>query len=181
MWIGVWLGKCRGNWTNSTCLIWGKSSGADFWKHLRTCMIHLGFTSCKADPDVWLREALKDDGSQYWEYVLLYVDDCLCISNNAEKVIRNEIGRYFIIKEKSIVIPDIYLGNKVTKVTLENGVEAWSLSSSQYVQNAVKNVESYLKRRNLCLPKRANSPFTTGYRPETDVSPELDPIMAAYY
>ena len=32
----------------------GKSSGADFWKHLRTCIIHLGFISCKAGPDVWM-------------------------------------------------------------------------------------------------------------------------------
>ena len=87
-------------------------------------MIHLGLESCKADPDVWMREALKDDGSTYWEYVLLYVDDCLCISMNAEKVIKTEIGRYFIIKPNSVGSPDIYLGNKVTKVTLENDVEA---------------------------------------------------------
>ena len=33
----------------------GKCSGADFcWKHLRSCMAHLGFTSCKADPDIWM-------------------------------------------------------------------------------------------------------------------------------
>ena len=30
----------------------GKSSGADFWKHLRSCMTHLGFTSCKADTNI---------------------------------------------------------------------------------------------------------------------------------
>ena len=30
----------------------GKSSGADFWKHLRSCMTHLGFTSCKADNNI---------------------------------------------------------------------------------------------------------------------------------
>lgn len=60
-------------------------------------------------------------------------------------------------------------------------MEKWSLSSSQYVQNAVNNVETYLKKKNLSLLKRANSPFTTGYRPETDVTPKLDQIMAAYY
>ena len=30
------------------------------------------------------------------------------------------------------------------KVQLENGVNAWPFSSSQYVQTAVKNVEAYL-------------------------------------
>ena len=56
----------------------GKSTGSDYWKHIRTCMEHLRFASCKADPDVWMREAVTPDGSEYWEYVLLYVDDALC-------------------------------------------------------------------------------------------------------
>ena len=33
----------------------GKSSSDDFWKHLISCMIHLGFSSCKAYPDIWMR------------------------------------------------------------------------------------------------------------------------------
>ena len=33
--------------------------------------------------------------SQYWEYVLLYADDCLVISDNGEKILREEIGKYF--------------------------------------------------------------------------------------
>ena len=32
-----------------------KSAGALYRHHLATCMEHLGFESCKADPDVWLR------------------------------------------------------------------------------------------------------------------------------
>ena len=43
----------------------GKSTGRDFHKHLRDCMLHLHFTSCPADPDVWMRPAKKDDGSEY--------------------------------------------------------------------------------------------------------------------
>ncbi len=30
----------------------GKSAGADYWRHVRTTVQELGFTSCKADPDV---------------------------------------------------------------------------------------------------------------------------------
>ena len=42
----------------------GNSSGADFWKHLCSCMKHLKFNSCKADPDIWMREgAQSNDGS----------------------------------------------------------------------------------------------------------------------
>ena len=54
-----------------------KSAGRDFRNHLRDCMDHLGFTSCVADPDLWLRVAKKKDGTEYYEYMLLYVDDAL--------------------------------------------------------------------------------------------------------
>ena len=65
----------------------GKVSGRDFWHHLRDCMDHLGFTLCQADPDVWRRAATKPDGEEYFEYVLLYVDDCLVISHKPEAIL----------------------------------------------------------------------------------------------
>ena len=152
------------------------SSGADCWKHFRSCIAHLGFTSYKADPDIWMREGKKDDGSVYWEYVLLYVDDALWISNNAENVLRNEIGKYFVMKPGSIGPPKIYLGNKVSKVTLDNDVDAWSFSSSQYVKNAVVNVEAYLCKLGKSLPRKVTAPLTMDYRPEIDTTAEVDPI-----
>ena len=122
----------------------GKTSGRDFRNRLRSCMEFINFTSCPADPDVWMRPAIKSDGTKCYDYVLLYVDDALVVSENAESFLRNESGRYFELKEESIGPPDHYLGGKVRKVQLENGVYAWAVSSSQYVQTAVKNVEVYL-------------------------------------
>ena len=160
----------------------GKSAGRDFRNHLRSCMDHLGFKSCRADPDVWMRPATKKDGSQYWEYVLLYVDDCLVISEKGESVLRNEIGKYFTLKQNSIGPPDIYLGGKMSKVRLENGLYAWAFGSSQYIQAAVKNVEDYLRRMNLpALPKKADLPITRDYRPEIDISLELTPNDASHF
>ena len=159
----------------------GKLAGKDFWTHLRSCMKFLGFTSCQADPDIWMREAVKPDGSQYWEYVLLYVDDCLVISDNGEKILRNEIGKYFKLKEASIGPPDIYRGGKMRKVELENGAKAWSFSSSQYVQEAVRNVEVYLNERKKKLASKAGSPISNNYRPEIDETDELNLADAAYY
>ena len=46
---------------------------------------------------------------------------------------------------------------------------------------AVKNIESYLKKRDESLPKRATSPWTRDYRPETDTSPELFESESSYY
>jgi len=55
----------------------GKTAGRDFRNHLRACMHHLQFSSCPADPDVWMRPAKKADGSSCYEYILLYTDDAL--------------------------------------------------------------------------------------------------------
>jgi len=159
----------------------GKSAGRDFRNHLRACMSHLGFVPCRADPDVWMRPALKSDGSEYWEFVLIYTDDTLVVSENGESLLRTEIGKYFELKEESIGPPDIYLGGKMRKITLENGAKAWAFSSSQYVQAAVSNVEDYLRERHLQLPTKSNTPLSSNYRPEIDVSPELNEIDAAYY
>jgi len=42
-------------------------------------MKHLGYESCLADPDLWMRLAVNNNGVEYYEYMLLYVDDCLCV------------------------------------------------------------------------------------------------------
>ena len=160
----------------------GKISGADFWHHLRSCMEdQLGFESCMADPDVWRREATRKDGSKYWEYVLLYVDDVLVISDNARAVIEKEIGRFWELKEESIGPPNQYLGGHLRQAKMPNGIMAWVFGSSKYVQDAVKNVETYLKKKGESLPAKARTPLSSGYRPEIDTSEELGPEDASYY
>ena len=81
----------------------GKSAGWDYWLHLRSCMEFLGFTPCKADADACLDErSKKSDRATHWEYVLLYVNECLHDSIDPEIIIKNEIGMYFKVKEPSI-------------------------------------------------------------------------------
>ena len=162
----------------------GKVAGRDFRNHLRSCMEFLNFKSCLADPDVWMRPAMKSEGNTYYEYILLYGDDALVVSENVESILRNELGRYFHLKEELISPPKVYLGGRVHKVHLENGVWAWSFSSSQYVQSAIKNVEEYVGRpenSHLKIPSKAETPLTMSYRPELDVLSELMPRDSAYY
>ena len=82
----------------------GNSAGSDFRNHMRSCMRHLDFESCPSDPDVWMRPVKKSDGSKYYEYVLLYTDDVLCISENAEYILR-DIGKYFELNPGSVGPP----------------------------------------------------------------------------
>ena len=160
----------------------GKCAGRDFWHHLRSCMKFLGFESSRADPDVWMRESVREDGfTKYYEYVLLYTDDCLVISDHGERVLRNEIGKYFSLKEASIGAPLQYLGGKLRMVELENGQKCWAFGSGQYVGEAVQNVLTYLKKRGEGLVAKAPTPMSSGYRPEIDITPELGEEDAAYY
>ena len=75
----------------------------------------------------------KSHGSLYYEYILLYTDDALVVGENAETILRKELGRYFELKEESIGPPSTYLGGRVRKVELKTGVQCWAFSSSQYV------------------------------------------------
>ena len=118
-----------------------RSAGASFSRHIADCMRHLGYNSCKADPDVWYKPMVRpDDGEKYYSYMLLYVDDCLCIHHDAETALQ-QLDKYFQMKPGTIGDPDIYLGGKLRKVQLNNGVWAWGMSPSKYVQDAVRNSE----------------------------------------
>jgi hypothetical protein len=100
-------------------------------------MGHLGFSSSRGVSNVWMRLLKRTTGVAYYEYVLLYVDDVLVISERAEKVQRTEIGQHFVLREESIGKPTNYLGGKLHEVTLDNGTTAWAFGSFQYVQAAV--------------------------------------------
>ena len=131
---------------------------------------------------VRMRPVKKGDGSPYYDYVLLYMDDV--VSDNAESILRNEIGRYFELKEASIGPPKMYLGAGIRKVKLDNGMEAWAASSSQYIQAAVRNVEEYIEKshhKRWRIPNKVETPMRSTYRPELDVSEELSPSDTLYY
>ena len=81
-----------------------KSAGADFRNHLCDCMEYLGYESCKAHPDMWMWSSTRTDGQYYYEYILLYVDNCLCISENPNTALL-QVDKYFPIKPASLGPP----------------------------------------------------------------------------
>ena len=70
-----------------------------------------------------MRPATKSDGSEYYEFVLLYTDNVLCISENSEKTIREEIEKYFDLKKESVRPPKIYFDSQLRQVVLDNGIK----------------------------------------------------------
>jgi hypothetical protein len=158
-----------------------KSSGAAYRNHLASYLRSLNFTSCLADADVWLRHARRQDGTDYYEYLLVYVDDLLVLSE-LPQVILDDVNTYFQLKPGSVGAPDLYLGAKLSKITMPNGVTAWCNSSHRYVQEAIRNTEKFIQHHGAkMLRKKTQSPMEANYRPELDVSPLLTADKANYY
>ena len=105
----------------------------------------LEFQSMRIDPDVYIRKATKDSGQQYYEILLVYVDDVLVVSHDTGAVMR-AIGKEFEIKDGKWGPPEFYLGAGVEKNTIK-GEQYWSMRSDKYVKNAVQTVRDLLKER----------------------------------
>ena len=150
-----------------------KSSGAAFRSKLAGVLYDLQYTPTKADPDVWIRPAVKVDGSEYYEMVLCYVDDVLAISTHPMKTI-DGIKGVFKLKGDKAEPPDMYLGASLQKVETADGTSCWSMSSEKYVRAAVDNLEARLAKSNCRLPSKCDTPMTTAYHPAEDVTKEMN-------
>ena len=66
---------------------------------------------------------------------------------------------------------------------MPNGVQAWVLSSSKYVQEAVQNVKNYLRDElgGRTLRKRAPTLFMSEYDPDMDTTKQVSTELATYY
>ena len=85
------------------------------------------------------------------------------------------------MKRGSVGTPKLYLGEKFSKIYLPNGVEAYVVSTSQYVQESVKNFEKNLTAKGMRLNRGGMAPLSPGYCPELDASLELDLQDSTYY
>jgi hypothetical protein len=159
-----------------------KSAGTAFGNHLASCMDYLGWNPCLADRYLWMKEDTRpDDGVKYWAYILIYFNGILCVHHNPGTSL-TQIDKYFKMKPGSIMEPAFYLGDKVKKTVMPNGVVAWGMSSSKYVKAAVQNVQEYLKKNGARkLKKKASSPFEETYRAEIYERPVWGPEMANYF
>ena len=109
-----------------------------------------------------------DDYFKYYAYVLCYVDDILCIHNDADSVLA-QINGFLLLKPGSVGRPDIYLGAKLSRTILSNGLWAYAMSPSKYVQQAVSNCNKHLEDNyggQFSLPKCAPNPFMMDYAPK---------------
>jgi hypothetical protein len=149
---------------------------------LSQTMHDLKYQRCKADYDVWMRPAVKPDGFEYYEYVLIFVDDILHLSHNPGHTM-GTLAKLYELKEGSVGVPDRYLGANVGKFQLEDGSKAWYMSAHDYVKSACTNVATLLAQDGLKLltGKGTYRPYHEKYRPEVDTSPEVGDKLTSRY
>lgn len=157
-----------------------KSSGARFRDNMAMTLRLGGFEASKADPDLWMRPAMRADGTKFYEYVICYVDDIVYQGLKADEFM-DYLNTVYTLKPGSVKQPETYLGADVRVHELSSGDKAWAISSDTYVKRAIAEVERELGSVSKELKKKVTSPMASGYRPELDASPELDERRASYY
>ena len=88
-----------------------------FKHHIVNC---LGFTPITIDPAMYYWCNTKEDGTDYYYILLVYVDDVLLYSHDANTVVA-VITANFEINNDKIAEPNAYLGGNVEKFHFPNG------------------------------------------------------------
>jgi hypothetical protein len=108
-----------------------------------------------------MRIQCKPNGDRYWEYVLMYVDDIMCVSHDPQSVL-DAIGQRYKLKPGSVGELTSYLGADALAIRTNPDGQCNPTS----IQCSVKEVESKLAEINRKLPELiiclARSPAVTG-------------------
>ena len=137
-----------------------RTSGARWHDRLADVLRNMGYFQCKADPDLWI----KDCGTHY-EYVLVYVDDLMCIGKNPQQFFDSLINEYNF-KLKGVGQPSYHLGGDFFRDA--DGTLAWGAKS--YVKKIVINYERMFGSK----PREYTSPIADKDHPELDTTMFLD-------
>ena len=162
--------------------LYGQKAAGAAWRAFFSSFLQseLGFKPTRADPDVYIRRSTNEEQKDYYEMLLCYVDDILLCSHSPDPTIKQLKGK-FRLKEDSLGAPQHYLGAQIKIFSDMYGKECYAMSSDEYVANAVKVVEEELDKQGLKLRGRADRPFAQDYKPEVDITPELDEEGIAMY
>ena len=181
---GIECGQsCKGKVMKLVRELYGlKSSGAS-WRHMFKTYIEkkLGFKPCVMDGDLYYRRQKKPDGSEYYELLLVYVDDVLACSHDPKSIMES-IGTEYVLKD-GYDIPKIYLGADITNVQNADNTYSWAMGSKSYVKGALDTVKRLLAEdgRAFKSKHRHDGPLPKSYKPEIDTTPECNAELTSRY
>ena len=181
----------QGKTTTIVRALYGLKSAGNAWRHYFATYIHrqLGFEPTMADPDVWRMPCTKPNGDPYYAYLIVYVDDVLCI-HHCPKSIMDLIGKDFRLKSGIDENPSTYLGADIRpwKYINSDGIESrcWAMGSQNYVKEAIRVCEAQMKQFSLKYTSTRrhgkDTPFSNSeYRPELEDSDYCKADLANLY
>ena len=149
-----------------------KSSGAAWRDTIASFLKYdMKFDMCLADNDIWYKADVKEDGSKYYTYICIYVDDILICSERPGKYM-NELGVAFMLKPDSVGEPSVYLGADFRKKETSDGSKIWITGANSYLKEALQIYNEIMKKTGMKIQGRLRTPFSNQtYRPELDLSP----------
>ena len=158
-----------------------KSSGAAWRAKLAETMRTMGYVATQADPDVWIKRAVKPNGQEYYCYMLVYVDDVLHVHHDPE-IDMKLLSSFYRLKD-GVGSPSRYLGANIEKVQLEDSREVWSMTCVDYIKGAIKSVNDMLEKDKVAMKMFGDGhrPYPSSYRPELDVSELLSDDLINRY
>ena len=139
-----------------------RSSGARFHEKFAETLKHLGFMPCKADPDVWLRDA----GDKY-EYVTTWVDDLLVAMKNPKEFMDALQSDPYSYKLKGVEEPKYHLGGDFFR----DSDSTLCYGAQTYIKRMVQEYIHLFGE----APTPYLSPLVKGDHPELDISDSCGP------
>ena len=161
--------------------LYGLKSSAKAWRtFFSNSLAEMGYTSCRADPDVYMKKQCDKEGNKYWSYMLVYVDDCLLVHHDPGPTM-DDLKRRYSLKNDAYGEPDRYLGANTDKFHLSDGHEYWSMHPYDYVDQVTKMVKQWSIDDNRAWKSKRKNAMSENYAPELDISRELDDDLATRY
>lgn len=129
-----------------------KTSGNSWHTHFSICIQEdLGYEPTTADPDMYRKAATKPDGTTYYSYFIVYVDDVLCIHHNP-KPIMEKLNTLYRLKD-GVETPNLYLGTdlKQREYIREDGTsgKCWAMGLHSYLKEAFRVVDAQMAKHNI--------------------------------
>ncbi len=122
-----------------------KSSGAAWHAQLSSTLHDMNFTPSLADPDVWIRPSSKPSREEYYEYILVYVDDILIFSHDPNQAM-TAIRLTYRLKEEPTP-PKTYLGATIKEWRIPGDTQyVWSMNSQRYIKEVIRCLEMELQK-----------------------------------
>ena len=99
----------------------------------------MSYRYTESDPEIWKNRATTENGTAYYKYMLVYVNDVLHPENYSQEYML-KLNQVYLLKE-GFGSPYRYLRANVDKVQLENGRTVWSMTCVEYLCGAINNVD----------------------------------------